>query len=72
MPTESKDKPKRTRSPELQAAGAAIELAKIDASLAKAKETIAAKEAERRAILDGITGDAKVFLDRLRGTTKGV
>jgi len=68
MPTE-KTKPRR--SPELVAAGAAIELAKIDASLAKAKETIATKEAEKKAILDGISGEAKVFLERLRGTTKG-
>ncbi len=68
MPTE---KTKPNRSPALIAAGVHIALAKIDASLAKAKETIATKEAEKKAILDGISGEAKVFLDRLRGTTKG-
>ncbi len=61
---------KPMRSPELVAAGAAIELAKIDAAITKAKETLTEKEAAKKAVMAGVTGDALEFLNRLRGTTK--
>lgn len=65
---EARKKP--VRSPQLLAAGAAIELAKLDASIAKAKETLAEKEAAKKAVVAGLSAEAAVFLERLRGTGK--
>lgn len=67
---EASKTPKK-RSPELVAAGAAIELAKIDAAITKAKETIAEKDATKKAILAALEPNVLELLNRLRGTAKG-
>lgn len=72
MTTQSKpDRKQKTRSPELVAAGAAIALGKIEDTIARAKQTLTDKQAEKEAILDGLDPHARELLDRLRGKGKG-
>lgn len=62
------DKPKKkNRAPELLAAGAALELARIDATIVRAQETIKQKESEKKAVRDGLEDDALAILKRMRG-----
>ena len=64
-PTDPK-KPK-TRSPEHAAATAAIELAKFDAAIIKATETVKAKTAERAAMIAGLEPAVATLVKRMRG-----
>jgi hypothetical protein len=65
------DKPKKSRAAQLVAAGAALAIGKLDDTIARAKQTLGESEAKKKAILDGLEPEAKMFLDRLRGTAKG-
>jgi hypothetical protein len=67
--SKSEPKPKK-RAPELVAAGAALAIGKLDETIERAKQTLKEKETEKKAILDGLDPEARVFLDRLRGTAK--
>lgn len=60
---------RKARSAEHLAAGAAIQLARIDASIVKARETLAAKEAEKAAVIDGLDEPVRVLVKRMRGET---
>lgn len=67
----SKETPKpKTRSPEYLAAGAAVELAKLDAAILKARETLAQKESDKKAVLDGLDPAVRAMVARMRGETK--
>jgi hypothetical protein len=70
MSTKPEDKPKKSRAAQLVAASAALTLAKLEDTIARAKQTLSESEAKRKAILDGLEPEAKMFLDRLRGTAK--
>ena len=60
---------KRTRPPEMLAAGATIELGKLELAIANLKKRLAEKEAEHAAIMKGLTPDVRVLVERLRGKT---
>ena len=57
----------KTRSPEHQAASVAIELAKLDAAILRAEETVTEKKSERTRLITGLADPIAVLVKRMRG-----
>lgn len=64
------DKKSKSRAPEYLAAGAALELAKLDDAIASAEKRAAEKKADRETLLKNLSPEVKALVDRLRGVSK--
>lgn len=68
MSNSDSSRKKPNRAPEYLAAGAALELAKLEETIANAEKKLKEKRTERTTLLESLSPEIKAMVDRLRGT----